>query len=518
MTLFLACLGAASAGESQLWGSQGELWDPVGRLPDFTTAGYRGGQTPPTPEVTVSVLDFGAVGDGETDDTAAFQAAIDGTTGVLEIPAGRYLITDVLEIEHSDLVLRGAGPDQTVLVLPNSLADVRGEAVQWSWNGGLIWIQGTEAGVQIAEVSSAARGDRELVIADTTGLSAGDLVQLRLTDDDTRSLGWHLHNDQEEAGDCDYQVPLTLRWPVRIEEVVDGSTLRLAQPLRTDVRAEWTPTLYTFPAISEVGVESLGFEFPDVEYAGHLDEPGYNAIFVEDGVVDAWFRDLVFTNADNGLLVDDGAKNVSGLDLEFRGRKGHHGFNIAFSADGLYSDIHFAQDHMHSITVDHRANGNVFQRVSAAPEQVLELDHHRDSPFENLFTAFSAEVNFVNGGNFCAGLPGGARTTTWGLPTALIPPYWDHAQVNLVGSIAEDQQSLTEDQEWLEPVEDLRPRNLYLAQRAYVQGEEYWDTGLPQDTGSEPPVEEGCGGCSGGSVSGLWLAGLLLIWRRRDGL
>lgn len=508
-------VAVAFAGESQLWGSQGELWEPAGRLPDFSTAGYQGGDTPPTAQVSASVLDFGATGDGVTDDTAAFQAAILGTTGVLEIPAGRYLITDVLDIQRSDLVLRGAGPESTYLVLPKPLAEIRGEAVQWSWNGGLIWISSTESGTEIGTVAWAARGSNEISIGDTSGLSAGDLVELRMIDDEDQSLGWHLHNDQEEPGDCDYQVPLTLNWPVRIAEIVDGSTIRLVQPLRTDVRPEWTPTLWTFPAITQIGVESLAFEFPDVDYPGHLNELGYNAIFVQDGVADAWFRDLVFINADNGLLVDRGVKNISALELEFQGRKGHHGFNIAFSADGLYSDLHYAQDHMHSITVDHRANGNVFQRVSAEPEQVLELDHHRDSPFENLFTAFSAEVNFVNGGNLCAGIPGGARTTTWGLPTPLIPPYWDHAQVNLVGTIADDQESLTEDQEWLEPVQDLVPRNLYLAQRAYVQGEEYWDTGLAQDTGQAPAEPTGCGGCGGGGLGGIWAGAALLLLARR---
>ncbi|MFT5584611.1 MAG: hypothetical protein ACI9VR_002196, partial [Cognaticolwellia sp.] len=155
-------VAVAFAGESELWGSQGELWELAGRLPDFTTAGYQGGDTPPVPKVSASVLDFGATGDGVTDDTAAFQAAILGTTGVLEIPAGRYLITDVLDIQHSDLVLRGAGPESTFLVFPKPLAEIRGEAVQWSWNGGLIWISSTESGTEIGTVALAVRGSTEI--------------------------------------------------------------------------------------------------------------------------------------------------------------------------------------------------------------------------------------------------------------------------------------------------------------------------------------------------------------------
>jgi len=45
----------------------------------------------------VSVKDFGAVGDGVTDDTAAFQAAIDSSNNVF-IPEGSYLIQSSLEL------------------------------------------------------------------------------------------------------------------------------------------------------------------------------------------------------------------------------------------------------------------------------------------------------------------------------------------------------------------------------------------------------------------------------------
>lgn len=48
----------------------------------------------------VSVMDFGAVGDGSTDDTAAIQAAVDYCVGnkKLTFPAGVYLITDTINL------------------------------------------------------------------------------------------------------------------------------------------------------------------------------------------------------------------------------------------------------------------------------------------------------------------------------------------------------------------------------------------------------------------------------------
>jgi hypothetical protein len=64
---------------------------------------------------SVSVKDFGAVGDGVTDDTAAIQAAIDSldlATGtgdnIIHIPSGNYLVTDTLTIGVYTAI-RGAG-------------------------------------------------------------------------------------------------------------------------------------------------------------------------------------------------------------------------------------------------------------------------------------------------------------------------------------------------------------------------------------------------------------------------
>jgi len=55
-------------------------------------------------EVEVSVTDFGAVGDGVTDDTAAIQAALTAADKV-RFPIGQYLITDTLLFKSSQTIL-----------------------------------------------------------------------------------------------------------------------------------------------------------------------------------------------------------------------------------------------------------------------------------------------------------------------------------------------------------------------------------------------------------------------------
>lgn len=59
---------------------------------------------------TVSVKDFNAIGDGTTDDTTAFQNAINQLTagGRLDIPRGTYLITDTLTISVNGVHIVGA--------------------------------------------------------------------------------------------------------------------------------------------------------------------------------------------------------------------------------------------------------------------------------------------------------------------------------------------------------------------------------------------------------------------------
>jgi hypothetical protein len=66
---------------------------------------------------SVSVKDFGAVGDGVTDDTAAIQSCLSALPngGDIYIPAGRYKITGTLTSNADGLSIVGAGPGATVL-------------------------------------------------------------------------------------------------------------------------------------------------------------------------------------------------------------------------------------------------------------------------------------------------------------------------------------------------------------------------------------------------------------------
>src|ERR1700710_1868305 len=101
-------------------------------LPDFSYAGYHFGERalpdlPPTLEVT----DFGARPDDDQDDTEALKKALAATLTapgavVLHLPKGRFVISDTLYLERSNLILQGSGsgPGGTTLFVSKPMADM----------------------------------------------------------------------------------------------------------------------------------------------------------------------------------------------------------------------------------------------------------------------------------------------------------------------------------------------------------------------------------------------------------
>jgi hypothetical protein len=124
-------------------------------LPDFSYTGYRAGEAKiPAPPARWNLKrDFGARGDGRTDDSQALLNAVRSIkAGVLYIPKGTYVIARRIDISRGNLILRGAGPKETILYFPNSLTNLFGNTFnaarqsQWSFRPGLINVTGTDHG------------------------------------------------------------------------------------------------------------------------------------------------------------------------------------------------------------------------------------------------------------------------------------------------------------------------------------------------------------------------------------
>jgi len=464
-------------------------------LPDFSYAGYRAGaRAIPDLPVKINVRDFGAVGDGLADDTTAFLRAIEAVReGAILIPRGRYRITAMLRVRKRGVVLRGEGEDQTVLFFPKPLAQTAGSGKahapgeSWSWSGGYLSFEGWDVGSKLGEVtSSARRGDKLLTVSEAGAMMPGQWIRLLLTDTDG-SLARHLHADQADGAKAyhgrnlvDFASPI---------ESVDGDKIVLARPLRTDVRLNWRPAVWAMdPSVQEVGVESLAIEFPEQKYAGHHDEPGYNAVSFE-AVSNGWLRRVRIVNADSGVFLRNRTKFCTVQFLHFLagpgrmrtgyGRDkgepaaevvgGHHGILAeGFAQDNLVSDFQLDYRFIHDTSVSAWSVGNVFSRGRGID---LNFDHHRRAPHENLFTQIEAGQGarlWQRGGDESDGPPSGARETFWNVRAQRhqVPPSWG-LQGNFVGVATQEPSRLSADGNWWEAVDSARltPANLYEAQR-----------------------------------------------------
>ncbi len=368
----------ASERTSALWGAAGELWAPAGRLPDFSFAGYHAGEDPiPAIPVKASVKDFGAKGDGITDDSDAFlQALASVSEGAIFIPSGRYLITKIIPINKSHVVLRGESRDSTVLFFPKTLHEVLGPGRDggpygWSWGGAWIWVNGDprigdsrtltwqEGRVVATVTSSARRGDRHLEVSSTAGIEEGQMIRLVAHETDGL-LTLALHDGHQLDGRCMMDRPgqQILNWLVRVDEV-KGRRILLDRPLRTPVSADWKAEIWSSePVVEEVGIEHLTIEFPVMEYQGHHNEPGQSAISLR-AAYNSWVRDVAVVNFDNGIFFWY-SKYCTAREIVLAGRGGHYGVNLAGCQDCLLTEFRIDTISVHDLSVANLGNGNVF--------------------------------------------------------------------------------------------------------------------------------------------------------------
>jgi hypothetical protein len=492
--LFVMVYGVAHAENSRLWGLSGEAWTSYSRLPDFSQAGYRSGQAPiPNFPIQVNVKDEGAVGDGATDDTQAFLKAIaQADHGAVYIPAGRYVITQQLKIDRSNIVLRGAGRTKTVLYFPKSLTEAVGPGKtwapggSWSWSGGFLFFSGHDAGKLLTPITTPAkRGDDTIFVLSTATLHVGQEVRLVLTDD-KGTLGNYLYAGQglapsEAVGTKPVDFPVTI-------QAIKKNQVIFNRPLRVDIRLAWHPVLYASqPTTRDVGIEDLAIEFPETLYNGHHKEAGYNAINFE-GVTDGWIRSIRITNADSGILFRRGTTHCTATDILLdagpkRARRGygapgeatdvevygHHALVVlGLAQDNVFCDFKIEVRFIHDITVSAYSAGNVFTRGSGVD---ISIDHHRRAPYENLFTEIDAGQGarlWEYGGDREDGPPAGVRETFWNIRTdrpQQLPPW--AIQMNVIGMTTLSTTTLSDVGNWFEaiPPDKLIPQNLFQDQK-----------------------------------------------------
>jgi hypothetical protein len=470
---------------SALWGQAGELWSPDGRLPDFSFAGYRRGEASiPTHKVAHNVREFGALGDGENDDSDAFLDAIAAAeSGVILVPEGRYIITKMLLIDKPNLVLRGEGPEKTILYFPTPLNEIKPNwgattggrrTSNYSWSGGFISIRGSYRGDRLTGISAPARrGTSAISVNDPSALSIGQDVEVRMKDDGEDSLAMHLYSGDPRIGIEKLNSRTRASIVARITSI-DGTTITLDRTLRFDIRPEWQPALHRFaPTVTECGIEGMRFDYPNTPYGGHFTEVGFNAFAISQAS-HCWVRNVHIHNADSGGFVSGYFNTVDDIVWTSDRKKdssrkatGHHG--IILGDDNLCTNFDFRCKFVHDVTVSGSA-GSVYSNGRGVS---MSFDHHRRAPYENLFTNIdtgSGEEVWRCGGGAALGAHCGARGTFWNIradkPMPAPGKNFGPWSMNFVGVKMNVPDDTDMDGRWFEHVRrgQVLPKNLHEAQ------------------------------------------------------
>ncbi|PSC73918.1 band 7 [Micractinium conductrix] len=183
------------------------LYLPAGRGYDWSRAGYGAGKHPPYRAATFNVkTQFGAKGDGRTDDTRALQRAVaaacdrrDG--GVVYLPAGTYILRKPIEIRRPNVVIRGAGRGSTRIYIPRSLSQVFGRTwvsvgrnfvkSPWSHGGAFITFRGTgqksrnERTLLTTISADMAAHSRRIPVASSAAVQVGQMIRVFANDRST---------------------------------------------------------------------------------------------------------------------------------------------------------------------------------------------------------------------------------------------------------------------------------------------------------------------------------------------
>lgn len=462
---------------SELWGINGERWDPRGRLPDFSFVGYRSGEEPYRYENNiVDVTKFGADGSDELSDVAAIKAAIASVnSGIIYFPPGRYIIDNVITITKNKIVLRGAGNNKTSgtrFYFPNSATDLKiGGNVSSGDAGEMIIFSGSNAGQGYNIIENAKMGDRSVTLDNTSGLVVGDFVNLHFagTHPANGELWYHI------LGEQGHDWPCTIDWSNgnsglsmhHVIERIEGNIVTFREPIRLDLNTSWTPRiqLRTNWFIQDCGIENIYMYHKYIPMPDHLTEPGYNSVGFEK-TFNCWAKNITIEDADNGIRFTlSGYGEIKNLTM--KGRGGHHGFTFSYSSHCLADSIRFDNYSawFHSFTLTHKANGNVVSNVFGVKGIPVSTDFHRNTPWEALITNVQNDWNYNSSGVWCAGPNAGKRTVYWNMGGNGFTGYpsWDDYQTTLVGNLHIKEQ-FHPDRGWHENVKDLHPKNLYYDQ------------------------------------------------------
>lgn len=236
------------ASENIIPSSRRVNWDPglPNGIPDYP--------------VGSNVKDFGAVGNGITDETQAFKNAIAATPkgNALLIPAGTYKITATLNI-NKGIALRGEGHTLTKLKFDfnsGSCINVQGGSSSW-----------------INMSAGYNKDSYSITVSSTSGFNIGDFIEINQKNDP-----------------ADYQDGSKGHWEdacvgqILIIKNIVGNTLTLNRGLYYTYNGSYNPQVRKIKMVEGVGVERL--------YLERLNSTGYGSNIDFTKAASCWVREV----------------------------------------------------------------------------------------------------------------------------------------------------------------------------------------------------------------------------------
>ncbi|MDQ6471638.1 hypothetical protein RB619_13360 [Flavobacterium sp. LHD-80] len=441
-------------------------------LPDFSFAGYHFGesQLPENKGKIINATDFGVKANDNLDDSKALLKAlkvanaIDGNV-ILQLPEGRIILSDILYIERSNFVLRGAGSGENgteiyfprpmmYLKDPESLAELREYLTtfdkrqrenennidlpfsQYAWSGGFIWTQIPGERVKsyldkyepdsavLAKVSSGKMGEFTINVSEVKNLKTGDIVELQLFNKDGESgeiIKDLYQGANVKPGSHHWQFP---KLPIVRQQVeilkISGSKITLKTPLTIAVKPSYQAQLVEWKHLNEVGIEHLRFTFPDIPRVAHHVEPGNNGIFLTR-LFNSWVKDVKITNADSGILAEE-VSNVTIQDITTDGTHlAHYTVTLGGVHNVLVKNLKIYNSAVHPLSFNTFATKNVYQNCEIFTDPVL--DQHSGANHQNLFDNVTVHLKTTKNNSYA--IFGGGGAEYWKPSHAPFSTFWN---------------------------------------------------------------------------------------------
>ncbi len=427
-------------------------------LPDFSYAGYHFGNTtlPVITEKIIFATDFGVKANDNLDDSKAllkaFKAANEVVGNVvLQLPAGKIILSEILYIERSNFVLRGlgSGAQGTEIYCPRpmmylkdqqSLAELREYLTstgkrqvekennidlpfsQFAWSAGFIWTQVPNQRVKsylekyetppniLAKVIKGNRGEKEFVVSDVTGLKVGDVVELDLFNKEGEKgeiIEALYRNSKTKIGYSHWRQPNLAIVRQQVEIVsISKNKISIKTPLLLDIKPNYQALLVEWKHLSEVGIEHLRISFPDTPRVAHHVEQGYNGIFLTR-LFNSWVQDVTINNAESGILTEEIA-NVTIKDIITEGKNiAHYTVEMGGVHNVLVENLKVYNKAVHPLSFNTFATKNVYENCEIFTEP--DLDQHAGANHQNLFDNIKVHFDVDNSNTYPLFAGGGAN-------------------------------------------------------------------------------------------------------------